>query len=97
MNEANVSRRFLVRMSNKKLADLMYAILITQTRLVSSFGTGIYGYNRSQNSRNCIWVMCQIPEQALDAFSQLAGVALISPENPSVDGGQNEADSSVTL
>lgn len=37
-----VSRRFLVRMSNKKLADVMYAILITKSKLTSSYGAGIY-------------------------------------------------------
>lgn len=31
--------------------------------------------------------MCQIPEQELDTFSQLAGVKLLAPENPSVNGG----------
>jgi hypothetical protein len=82
-----VSRRFLVRMSNKKMSDVMYAILITKSKLTSSYGTGIYQYNRSQNSYNGCWVMCQIPEQALDTFSQLAGVELLAPENPSVNGG----------
>ena len=71
---------FSITISNKNLSDLMYAILITNSKLVSTFHLGLERYSRKQNSGNKVdFVVGFQPEKQL-IFEELAGVKLKSSE-----------------
>ena len=55
------------RLSTKIMSDLMYAIIITKARLISSFCL-CYEYNRSQNSYNNASIIIEIEENKIDKF-----------------------------
>lgn len=71
-----------MRMSTKQMADVMYAVVMTHAKITSTFGVGIYEYDKSINSRHTCWVMVGLEESELSKFQQLSGLQLLEPENP---------------
>lgn len=69
-----------MRMSNKKMADVMYAMVITSTKLTSSLGFMVKQYDRKQNAYNNIRLGFQIPRLRYEQFVELSGLTLEEPE-----------------
>lgn len=63
-------------MSQKALSTLMYAIIMTKSKVTSTFGIGIYQFNRSQNAYNHVDVMIEIDEQKVIEFEEMTGLDL---------------------
>lgn len=65
-----------IAIGDRSLSDFMYALIITKSKLVNSFGVGIYEYNRKQNSRNMVDVVIEIESYNIKKFEELAKVVL---------------------
>ena len=68
-----------VRMSKKSLYDLMYAAIITQSGLPTSYGVGIYSLNRNQNSYNFCAIKVHIHPSQVKVFELESGLTLTKP------------------
>lgn len=64
------------KMSKNKLADLMYAAIMTRSGLPNSFGIGIYNLTRSQNTYNLVDVNVHIHPSKIEQFEEISGVSL---------------------
>lgn len=73
-----VYRDLSFRMSNTKMADVMYALLMTQAELTSSIHFG-ESYTRKQNSYNVAHTRIQIREIAIPVFEEITGLKLEIP------------------
>lgn len=80
-NRRRMKRRFKMRLSNKQMADVMYAIIMTRSKLTSSLSM-CRGYTRKQNAYNMVDVMIEIDSDAEKEFLQLSGVKFIEHEKP---------------
>ena len=65
-----------IEISDKKMAKLMYAILITKSKLVNCHHLGLEKYTRKQNSRNCVDLVIEVKEDQAQNFEELSGVKL---------------------
>ena len=52
---------------------------MTKAKLTSSFGIGIYEYNRKQNSRSSVELMIHIDPKEIKNFEELSGTKLSNP------------------
>lgn len=68
-----------VRLSNRAMADLMYAAIMTGAGLPTSFGGGIYEYDRKQNAYNSAQVKVYIHPKDIALFEELSGLELREP------------------
>ena len=78
-----VFKRVYLKTSNPKMAELMYAIVMTQSLITSVLNMGITQYTRKQNSYNGCYLMLKIPECNLDMFAKISGIILMEPERVS--------------
>lgn len=69
----------MVRMSNKSMADFMYAVIMTNSSIVSTFGIGIYRYTRAQNRYNRVQVRVYITPVMIESFESISGIKLSEP------------------
>jgi hypothetical protein len=68
-----------INLSTKKMADVLYAAIMTQSAITNSYGVGIYEYDRSQNSRNGCDLKIHIHPTMIDNFQELSGIKLRQP------------------
>lgn len=78
-NEEYIYMDCKIRMSTRAMANLMYAAIITQSGLPTSFGVGIYDYERSQNAYNMVDVKVHIHPSQIERFELESTVKLIKP------------------
>lgn len=68
-----------IKMSQKAMANLLYAVIITHSDIPTTYGVGIYEYTRSQNSYNMVDVKIHIHPSKINEFEELSGVKLEKP------------------
>lgn len=85
MRENYVYRDCKIRMSQKVMANLLYAAIMTKAGLPTSYGCGIYEYRRDQNSYNCVDIKVHIHPDQISKFEELSGVKLKTPITPVVN------------
>lgn len=77
MNKDNKVYRFTkISISDKKMSNFLYAILITKSKLHSHHHLGLEQYTRKQNSGSMVNVVILIDENKITTFEELAGVTL---------------------
>lgn len=74
-----------LRMGSKKMADLLYAIIMTNSHIVGSYGTGIYEYTRKQNCYNFVELKIFIHPSMIQKFEELSGIKLKDPIQVSIN------------
>jgi len=72
-------------MSNKKMADLMYAGIISQASFTTIWSMDAHEYSRSQNSRNRAWLKVNIHPNAIDQFETISECKLKKPISVTVN------------
>jgi hypothetical protein len=82
----NVYKDASFRMSKDRMADVMYAVIMTDARLVSTFTLG-KEYSRKQNTYNNAWIKVHIEDTKIPLFEQLSGIKLEEPERISGASG----------
>ena len=70
-----------ITLSTKKLSNVLYAAIMTQSAITNSYGIGIYEYDRSQNSYNGCELKIHIHPTMIDKFQELSGIELRNPIN----------------
>lgn len=80
-----VFKQFRTNMSTRKMASILYAVIMTKARISSTFGVGIYQYSRDQNTYNGVDIMIEVDEQELTKFEELANVKLENPQQVRVN------------
>lgn len=65
-----------IRMSNRAMADILYAAIITKSAIVQTHGIGIYNYSRSQNGHNNVDLNIHIHPSVIEIFEGVAKVKL---------------------
>ena len=65
-----------LRISDKKMSKLMYAILITKSKLVNCHHLGLGQYTRKQNSGHYVDLVVELKEDQVQNFEKLAEVKL---------------------
>jgi len=66
--------------SDKKMAKLMYAILITKSKLVNSQSARLEQFTRKQNAGNSVDVVVEVESDKVKVFEELAEVKLQTSE-----------------
>jgi hypothetical protein len=69
-----------IGISDKKMAKLMYAILITKSKLVNCHHLGLEKYTRKQNSGNGVDLVIELKADQVQKFEELAEVKLKTSE-----------------
>ena len=69
---------FKMKISNQEMAKVMYALLSTRSKLVSSSSEELRKYDRKQTTRFSVNVVVEIHPQDRPLFEELAGVQLLS-------------------
>lgn len=69
----------MMRMSAKGMSNLMYALIMTKSRITQSYGVGIYNYDRKQNAYNNVELMLYIEPEQIKKFEEISGVVLEDP------------------
>lgn len=67
--------------SNVKMSKVMYALLITNSKLVNSSHLGLEKYTRKQNSGNRVDVVFEVEKDKLDVFEELSELKLRTSED----------------
>lgn len=67
---------FKLPISEKRMAKVMYAILITKSKLISTHHLGLEKYTRSQNSGHNVSVVVDVDDNKVSLFEELADVKL---------------------
>lgn len=67
---------FSISISDKKMAKVMYAILITKSKLVSCHHLGLEQYTRKQNGGNNVDIIIDINKEQVNYFEELSGVII---------------------
>jgi hypothetical protein len=90
--QERVGMRFIMTLGKTAMADVMYAIIMTDSRMVHLLGINLSQYTRKQNTYNRVWMMCEIPGNKLQEFETIAKVKLVEPEkqNKTLRSNQNE-------
>lgn len=65
---------FKMKLTDKQMSDVMYAILLTQAKLIQSYGVGIYKFDRKQNRGHSVDVVVEV--ENVELFEELSGVKL---------------------
>jgi len=68
-----------LKITNKCMSDLMYAIIICKTRELYTFGVGIYELSREQNKGHKFSFFISIDKSKIELFEQLIGSVLRDP------------------
>lgn len=68
-----------IRMSTNAMSNLMYAIIMTQSEITSTWGCGIYQFSRKQNSYNQVDFRIHLDPNKIEQFQELAGIKLKTP------------------
>ena len=68
-----------IKMNQKAMANLLYAVIMTRSDIPTTFGVGIYEYTQKQNSYNRVDVKIHIHPTKIDEFEELSGVKLKTP------------------
>ena len=68
-----------IRMSKESMANFLYAIIITKSGIPTSYGVGIYEYNRSQNSYNNVEIKVHIHPSKVEQFELHSKTKLREP------------------
>lgn len=68
-----------IKMSQKSMANLLYAVIMTHSDIPTTFGVGIYEYTQKQNSYNRVDVKIHIHPSKIEEFEQLSGIKLKTP------------------
>lgn len=76
VNMKSVYRYFKLPISDKKMSKVMYALLRTQSKLVSSYSHSIDKYDRKQSSGFLVDVVVEVDEHKISQFEELAEVRL---------------------
>ena len=71
---------FDMTISDSKMSKIMYALIKTDSKLVSSFSPSIKGYTRKQSSGFSVQMVIEIKQENLDLFEELAEVKLKSSD-----------------
>ena len=66
--------------SDKKMSKLMYAILITKSKLVNCHHLGLEKYTRKQNSGNIVDLVIKLKSDQVQKFQELSEVKLKTSE-----------------
>lgn len=66
-----------MRMSQKKMADVMYAIVMLRCTITSTFAVGRNNYTRSQNAYNNTDLMIGLYDGDIPKFEEMTGIKLI--------------------
>lgn len=67
-------------LGTKKMADFMYALVMTSAEIHGTFGIGVKEYSRAQNCRNLVDVMIFINPEKVTQFELNTGVTLKEPQ-----------------
>lgn len=71
-------------MSKNKLADFLYAVIMCDAKITSTFTLG-KGFSRSQNAYNMAELMIELDETHIKKFEDMAGVRLELPQKANVN------------
>jgi hypothetical protein len=71
---------FKLRISDKKMSKVMYALLRTQSKLVNSFSYSLSQYDRKQSRGFSVDVVVEVDEHKIKEFEELAEVKLQTSE-----------------
>jgi len=71
---------FKLRISDKKMSKVMYALLRTQSKLVNSFSSSLSQYDRKQSRGFSVDVVVEVDEHKIKEFEELAEVKLQTSE-----------------
>lgn len=67
---------FKMKITDKEMSRVMYALLKTDGKLVNSFGIGIKQYDRNQSKGFSVDVVVDIKDDMVETFEELAEVKL---------------------
>lgn len=75
--------RYVIKFSCSKgvMSDVMYAVLMTRSKIHSVWHLGLERFERKSNSRNNVDVMVDVPEGKEGLFTGLSGVILMVPKD----------------
>ena len=73
-----VYKLFTTKMTVNKMADTMYAIIMTKAKLTSSFCL-CYDWGRRANCQHNADIMIEIEDTEIEKFQRLANVILKAP------------------
>jgi hypothetical protein len=62
-------------MSQRAMADVLYAAIMTDARIISTFTLG-KEYTRKQNAYNNAWFRIHIEDTKIPLFEELSGIEL---------------------
>jgi len=82
--EGKTWRECKIRMSKNKMADLLYAVIMCNAKITSTFTLG-KSFTRLQNAFNCADLKIEIDETHIKKFEEMAGVTLIIPQKANVN------------
>lgn len=68
-----------IRMSNRAMADLLYAVIMTDSSVVTSYGIGIGDYDRKQNAYNRVDIKIHIHPSLIEEFNNISKTILTKP------------------
>lgn len=71
---------FKIEISEKKMAKLMYAILMTKSKIINCHHLGLERFTRKQNSRHRVNVVVDVEDEKVKDFEKLAEVKLKTSE-----------------
>jgi hypothetical protein len=71
-----VYRDCSIRMSNRAMADFMYAVIMCNARIVCTFTLSCDRYTRKQNAYNNASVRIELPESFIPQFEEISTITL---------------------
>jgi len=71
-------RFFKLPISNKRMSDVMYALLITNSKMVNSYSSSINKYTRKQSAGFLVGVVIEIDELKIKLFEELTDIKLMT-------------------
>lgn len=77
-------RQCKIRMSKNKMADLLYAVIMCDAKITSTFSLG-KGFSRSQNAYNNADLMIKLDETHIKKFEDMAGIRLELPQKVNIN------------
>lgn len=75
-----VYRDLHINMSTKKMADVLYAGIMTDAKFTTLWTLGGKSYSRTQNARNGASIKVLIKEELISKFEELSGCKLETPQ-----------------
>ena len=73
------------QMSNKVMADTLYAAIIAQAAFTTIWSLYAYDYDRKQNSRNGAVLKVHIHPEMISTFETISGQKLEKPESITIN------------